>query len=164
MQHYHRIYTVKEDSIKVNHEAGRLLFVDYTEKRLSMLYPSTGKQIPLEVFVAIMLFSQYTYVEARTSQKTQDVLASIARAHKFFDGSAKAIVADNLKSSVTRSSRYEPIINRSLKELASHFGCVVNPTRTYFPQDKAVVENAVYLVCQRIFHPMRKMTFFSMKM
>lgn len=163
MEHYHRIYTVKEGSMKLNHEAGRELFVDYTGKRLSMVDPSTGKQIPLEVFVAILPFSQYTYVEASASQKTGDVLASIARAHKFFGGSAKAIVSDNLKSAVTRSSKYEPIINRSLKELASHFGCVVNPTRTYSPQDKALVESAVNLVYQRIFHPMRAMTFFSIE-
>jgi transposase len=161
MEHYHRIYTEKEGSMKLNHEAGRELFVDYTGKRLSMTDASTGKQIQLEVFVAILPFSQYTYVEASRSQKTRDVLASITRAHRFFGGSTKAIVSDNLKSAVTRSSKYEPIINRSLKELASHYGCVVNPTRTYSPQDKALVESAVNLVYQRIFHPMREMTFFS---
>jgi hypothetical protein len=163
MEHYHRIYTVKEGSMKLNHEAGKELFMDYTGRRLPMMHAATGKLIQLDVFVAILPFSQYTYVEASKSQKNRDLVPSIVRAKRFFEGSTKAMVSDNLRSAVARSSKYEPIINRSLKELASHFGCVVNPTRTYSPQDKALVESAVQLVYQRIFHPMREMTFFSIE-
>lgn len=39
---------------------------------------------------------------------------------------------------------------------------MVNPTRTYSPQDKALVENAIHLAYQRIFYPIREMTFFSL--
>src|SRR5699024_4725473 len=35
-------------------------------------------------------------------------------------------------------------------------------TRTYAPQDKALVENAVHLAYQRIYYPLREMTFFSL--
>jgi hypothetical protein len=38
---------------------------------------------------------------------------------------------------------------------------VVDPARPHSPQDKALVENAVNLVYQRIFYPLSKMTFFS---
>src|SRR5690606_25112868 len=41
--------------------------------------------------------------------------------------------------------------------------CVVNPTRAYRPQDKALVENAVQLSYQRIFYPLREMAFFSLR-
>jgi hypothetical protein len=75
----------------------------------------------------------------------------------------KAIITDNLKSAVTRASKYEPDINRSLKDFAHHYNCVINPTRSYSPQDKALVENAVQLVYQRIYYPMREMTFFSLQ-
>jgi hypothetical protein len=84
------------------------------------------------------------------------------RSLRFFGGAPKAIVSDNLKSAVTRSSKYEPDINRSFKDFAHHYSCVVNPTRSYAPQDKALVENAVQLAYQRIYYPLREMTFFSL--
>ena len=75
----------------------------------------------------------------------------------------RAIVSDNLKSAVTRSSKYEAVINKTFKEFALHYGCAINPTRSYAPQDKALVENAVQLTYQRIYYPMRKITFFSLE-
>jgi hypothetical protein len=50
-----------------------------------------------------------------------------------------------------------------LKALGLHYGSVINPTRSYSPQDKALVEGAVKLVYQRIFYPIRNMTFFSLE-
>ena len=46
--------------------------------------------------------------------------------------------------------------------MAHHYNCVINPTRSYSPQDKALVENAVQLAYQRIYYPIRAMTFFSL--
>lgn len=46
--------------------------------------------------------------------------------------------------------------------MALHYGCVINPTRSYSPQDKAMVEGAVRLVYQRIYFSIRNMKFFSL--
>ena len=40
---------------------------------------------------------------------------------------------------------------------------MINPARGYSPQDKALVENAVHLAYQRIYYPLREMTFFSLE-
>ena len=72
-------------------------------------------------------------------------------------------MSDNLKSAVSRSSKYEAEINRTFKDFALHYGCATNPTRAYRPQDKALVENAVQLTYQRIYHPLRETTFFSLE-
>jgi len=112
--------------------------------------------------VAILPNSQYTYAEACLSQKREDLISCMSNALAFFGGVPKAIVSDNLKSAVSRASKYEPEINRAFKDFARYNGCVINPTRSYSPQDKALVENAVRLVYQRIFYPMREMTFFSL--
>ena len=87
----------------------------------------------------------------------------MAHALTFYGGVPKAIVSDNLKSAVTRANKYEPEINRSFKDCARHYNCAINPTRGYSPQDKALVENAVNLAYQRIFYPIRQMTFFSLE-
>jgi len=162
MEHYHRKYGEIKGSVKLEHEAGKEVFIDYTGKKLFITDKETGEQIPVEVFIALLPCSQYTYVEACSSQKREDLILCMGHSLQFFGGVPKAIVSDNLKSAVTRASKYEPDINRSFKDFARHYNCVINPTRSYAPQDKALVENAVHLAYQRIYYPLREMTFFSL--
>ncbi len=162
MEHYHRKFAKEKGSLKLDHEAGKEVFIDFAGKKLHITDKETGELLPVEVFVALLPCSQYTYVEACFSQKRKDLIACMGHSLGFFGGAPKAIVSDNLKSAVARSSKYEPDINRSFKDFANHYNCVVNPTRSYAPQDKALVENAVHLVYQRIYYPLREMTFFSL--
>ena len=161
-EHYKRRYHRLKGSMKLDHKVGNEMMIDFAGKHLHITDKETGKLIPVEVFVAILPFSHYTYVEACKSQKKEDLLSCIANGLSFYGGVPKAIVTDNLKSAVSRSSKYEPIINKSLKDFAHHYSCVINPTRAYSPQDKALVENAVNLTYQRIYHPIRNMIFFSL--
>lgn len=163
MEHYKRQYARIKGSMKLEHEPGKEVFIDFAGKKLHITDKHTGELIPVEVFVAILPHSQYTYAEATMSQKREDLIASMTHMMDFYQGVSKAIITDNLKSAVSRSSKYEPDINRSLKDFARHYNCVINPARSYAPQDKALVENAVQLVYQRIYHPMRHMTFFSLQ-
>lgn len=163
MEHYNRKNSKVRGSMKLEHLAGHEMMIDFAGKHLHILNKETGELQPVEVFVAILPCSQYTYVEACMSQKREDLIGCIGGALNFYGGVPKAIISDNLKSAVTRSSKYEPQINKSLKDLAHHYGCVINPTRAYSPQDKALVEHAVKLAYQRIYYPLRNMTFFSLK-
>ncbi|UVD79151.1 IS21 family transposase [Myroides albus] len=163
MEHYNRKYKQAKGSMKLEHEPGKEMYIDFTGKKLSYVDKQTGEIIPVEVFVAILPNSQYTYVQVCASQKKEDLIQCCINALHFYGGVPLAIVSDNLKSAVSRSSKYEAQINRSFKDFASHYGCVVNPTRAYSPQDKALVENAVHLVYQRISYPIREMTFFSLE-
>lgn len=162
MEHYNKKYTKEKGSMKLEHKAGYEMMIDFAGKHLHITDKETGELIPVEVFVAILPCSQYTYVEACMSQKREDLIGCVGNALSYVGGVPKAIVSDNLKAAVSRSSRYEPVINKSLKDFALHYGCVVNPTRSYSPQDKALVENAVNLAYQRIYYPLRDMTFFSL--
>ncbi|MEQ9303459.1 MAG: IS21 family transposase [Marinoscillum sp.] len=160
-EHYQRKYNIPKGSMKLQHEPGRELYVDYAGKKLEVVDPESGEITQVEVFVATLPFSQYTYVEACYSQKREDFIACLNNALAYFGGVPQAIVSDNLKSAVTRSSKYEAVINKTFKDFALHYSCAINPTRSYSPQDKALVENAVQLTYQRIYYPMRQMTFFS---
>ena len=163
MEHYRRKYAKIKGSMKLEHQAGKEMFIDYAGKKLHIVDKTTGEVIPVEVFVAILPTSQYTYVEACRSQKQEELINSTENALRFYGGVPKAIVSDNLKSAVTRSHKYEAKINRSFKDFARHYNCVINPARSYSPQDKALVENAVHLAYQRIYYPLREMTFFSLE-
>jgi len=162
MEHYRRKYPKLKGSMKLNHDPGKEMYVDYAGKKLKIVNKDTGEIIEVEVFVAILPNSQYTFVEACLSQKREDFISCCANALSFYGGVPTAIVSDNLKSAVTRASKYEPEINRSFKDFARHYNCVINPTRSYSPQDKALVENAVHLAYQRIYYPIREMTFFTL--
>lgn len=162
MEHYNRKYAKVKGSMKLEHNPGNEMYIDYAGKKLHIVDRTTGEIIAVEVFVAILPNSQYTYVEACHSQKRADFITCCGHALEFYGGVPKAIVSDNLKSAVTRASRYEADINRSFKDFSRHYNCVINPTRGYSPQDKALVENAVHLAYQRIYYPLRNMTFFSL--
>jgi transposase len=162
MEHYRRKYPKLKGSMKLNHDPGKEMYIDYAGKKLKIVNKDTGEIIEVEVFVAILPNSQYTFVEACLSQKREDFISCCANALSFYGGVPTAIVSDNLKSAVTRASKYEPEINRSFKDFARHYNCVINPTRSYSPQDKALVENAVHLAYQRIYYPIREMTFFTL--
>jgi len=162
MEHYNRKYKKEKGSMKLEHIAGNEVFIDYAGKKLEIVNRETGEITSVEVFVAILPNSQYTYVEASMNQKRESLIQSMGNALSFFGGVPKAIVSDNLKSAVKRASKYEAEVNRTFKDFARHYNCVVNPTRAYSPQDKALVENAVQLAYQRIYYPLRNITFFSL--
>lgn len=161
MEHYRRKYGGAKASMKLEHEAGKELYIDFAGKKLQIVNPQTGELTEVDVFVAILPCSHYTYVEACASQKREDLITCLIHALSYYGGVTKAIVSDNLKSAVTRSSKYEAEINRTFKDFARHYNCVVNPTRAYSPQDKALVENAVNLTYQRIYYPHARNAFFQ---
>lgn len=162
-EHLNRWFEQTKVSGKLEHKAGEKLFVDYCGKKLHIVDKTTGELQEVEVFVAILPSSGYTFVEASRSQKREDFIQSVNNALQFYGGSPRTIVPDNLKAAVSKASKYEPILNKTLKDLALHYGSVVNPTRSYSPQDKALVEGAVKLVYQRIYFPLRNMSFFSLE-
>jgi transposase len=162
-EHFNNWLNQVKSSGKLHHKAGDKMYVDYTGKKLQVIDKQTGEVQDVEVFVAVLPASGYTYVEASRSQKLTDFIESMTNALNYFGGSPKSIVTDNLKSAVTKSSKYEPVLNKTLKDMALHYSCVINPTRSYSPQDKALVENAVKLTYQRVYFPMRNMNFFSLE-
>ena len=58
--------------------------------------------------------------------------------------------------------RYEPGINRTYEELATHYCAVVVPARVFKPKDKAKVESAVQVAQRWILAVLRHRTFFSL--
>ncbi|GHT75999.1 hypothetical protein AGMMS50262_13020 [Bacteroidia bacterium] len=105
----------------------------------------------MEVFVAILGCSQLTYVEAVASQKKEDFIQTCEHALRYFGGVPLAIEPDNLKSAVTKGSRYEATINPDFMAFAEHYGTTILPARVYKPKDKSLVEGAVKLIYRSIF-------------
>jgi transposase len=144
------------------HLAGDKMLVDYSGKRPSIVDAATGEMIDVELFVAVLGASNYTYAEATYSQRGPDWIGSHVRAYEFFGGAARATVCDQLKSGVARACRYEPGVQRTYEEMASHYGTTVLPARPRAPRDKAKAEVAVQIAQRWILGKLRNETFFSL--
>lgn len=143
------------------HKAGDKLFIDFTGKKLSVVDRHTGEIQDLEVFVCVLGSSQYTYVQACDSQKKEDFMSCVENALWFYGGVPQALVPDNLRAAVSKSSRYEPKVNEDFADFAAYYETAVLPTRAYKPRDKAIVENAVRIIYTRVFAPLRNQTFYN---
>ena len=144
------------------HVAGDKMFVDYAGKKPSYVEPATGESVVVELFVAVLGASSYTYAEATHTQTLADFTASNARAFTFFEGVTAAIVPDQLKSAVTVPSRYEPGVQRTFAELGRHYGTTILPARPRSPRDKAKVEVAVQVAERWILARLRNERFDSL--
>ena len=116
----------------------------------------------MELFVAVLGASSYTYAEATATQQLADWVDAHTRMVEYFGGTTTLWVPDQLKSAITRPCRYEAGINRTYEELATHYEAVVVPARPGKPKDKAQVESAVLVAQRRILARLRDYTFFTL--
>lgn len=149
-------------TMRQRHRAGEKTFVDFSGKRPHIIDPKTGEHKPVELFVGALGASNYTYAEATADQSLESWVKAHERMSEYFKGSTEIWVPDNLKSGVVWADRYEPGINRTYKELASHYGAVVIPARVGKPKDKAKVESAVQVAQRWILAVLRQQSFFSL--
>ncbi len=128
------------------HPAGERLFVDYAGQTVELVDGRTGEVRIAQVFVAVLGASSYTYAEASWTQTLPDWIGAHGRALAFFGGVPRQIVPDNLKAGVLKANWYEPGLNPTYQDFATHYGTAILPARPRRPRDKAKVEVAVQVV------------------
>lgn len=150
-KHYREYANQVKPVMHMEHKAGDKMYIDFAGKKLHLVDLRSGETKEIEVFAAVLGCSQLTYVQAIPSQKKEDLIRCCENALHYFGGVPRAIVPDNLKSAVIKSSKYEPIINESFAVFAEHYGLAVIPARAYRPKDKSLVEGAVKISYSRIY-------------
>lgn len=159
-EHYRRWLGKLDYVMRQEHRAGEKVFVDYTDG-LAVTNADTGELVPTQLFVAVWGHSNYTYAEASASQTLPCWIGSHVRAFAYFGRVPRVLVPDNLKSGVKSPDYYEPELNPTYAELATHYGTAVMPTRVRKPRDKAKVEAGVLVAQRWILAVLRHRTFFS---
>ena len=149
--------------LRQEHRAGEKLFVDYAGQTIPVHDSVTGEVRQVQLFVATLGASNYTYAEASFSQDLPSWIQSHVHAFEFFQGVAEILIPDNLKTGVTHPCRYEPDINPTYLDLAEHYGTVVIPARVHKAKDKAKVESAVLIAERWILAALRNHTFFRLE-
>jgi transposase len=141
------------------HVAGDKLFVDYAGMRPRLVDPQTDEITDVELFVAVLGASNYTYAEATRTQQVPDFVASVSRALTFIGGVPRAIVPDQLKSAVITACRYDPGVQRTTAELGRYYQTTILPARPRSPRDKAKVEVGVQIAERWLLARIRNETF-----
>ena len=161
--YYRRWEAKSEGYMPIVHKVGEKLFIDYAGKKLHLVDKETGELKPVEVFVAVLGASQYTYVEVSYTQRIPDFLTSVQNSLHYFGGVPACIVPDNLKSAVTKTNNYEPFINEHFASFSAHYGTTIMPARSRKPKDKSLVEGAVNISYTRIYAALRNQTFYTIE-
>ena len=147
----------------LTHQAGEKLFVDFAGDRMEYIDRETGEIVPVNIFVACLPFSDYTFVMGVRQQTTDDFLYALSCCLKTLGGCPKIVVPDNLKAAVVKADRYEPELNRVMEDFANHYDFVVIPARAAHPRDKANVENQVKIIYSRVYAKLRNQRFYSLE-
>ncbi len=159
----YRAYAGRLDLVlRHEHRAGEKAFVDFAGQTIPIVDADTGEIWQAQLFVAVLGASNHTYAEALPSQELPHWLAAHVRAFEFWAGAPAILVPDNLRAGVTKAHRYEPVLNASYAEMATHYGTAVIPARPYKPRDKAKVETGVLVAERWILAALRNRTFFSL--
>ncbi len=139
------------------------MFVDFPGQTVP-IYDSATQTVVLQaqIFVSVLGASNYIFAEALPSQQLVPWVNAHAHAFASYAGCPEVLVVDNLPSGVTKPHRYEPIVNESYLDLASHFGVAVAPARPYKPRDKAKIESGVLVVERWILARLRHRRFYSL--
>jgi transposase len=150
-------------TMRQSHTGGDKLFVDYAGDTVPVIVDRlTGQVRAAQIFVAVMGASNFTYAEASWTQALADWIGAHTRAFAALGGVPKLLVPDNTKVAVIKACLYEPQVNRSYAEMATHYDTAILPARPRRPRDKAKVEVAVLIIERWLVGRLRHRRFYSL--
>ena len=95
-------YYIQQDEQKhratmhINRKPGEQVEVDWAGDPAHIIDPDTGEILDAHIFVGVMTYSQYPYVEAFMDEKQHSWIAAHVHMYEYFGGVAKILVPDNL--------------------------------------------------------------------
>ena len=163
-------YYIQQDEQKrratmhIPRKPGEQVEVDWAGDHATIVDPDTGEMIAAHIFVGVMTYSQYAYVEAFINEKERSWITAHVHMYEFFGGVAKILVPDNTGTAVNhkRSDWYTKELNTTYHEMAEHYNTAVIPARVRKPKDKPNVEGSVGKISTWIVAALRNQTFFSL--
>jgi transposase len=149
-------------AMRIAHKPGEIMEVDWAGQTAIIHNTDTGDPLKAYVFVAVLPYSGYAYVEAFLSEDQEAWINAHVNAYGYFGGVTRILVPDNLKTGVTKHTRQETVINKTYQEMAEHYRTAVLPARVRAPKDKASVEGSVGVISTWIIAALRNQQFLSL--
>ena len=153
---------ITKATMRIHHKPGDAMEVDWAGQTLPIYDSVTGEIVPAYLFIAVLPCSGYTYAEVCSDMKLENWLACHIHAYEYFGGVTRLLIPDNLKTGVTKNTRYETVLNRSYQEMAEYYDTAIVPARVEHPKDKSHAEGTVRLASTWILAALRNEHFFTL--
>jgi len=160
--HYRNYARKTKATMRIKRKPGESLEVDWAGKTLTLYDEITGEANKAYLFVATLPCSLYSYAEAFDNMKTESWIEAHIKAYRFFGGSTRILVPDNLKTAVIKHGKYDVLLNRTYNEMAEHYRTAIIPARPAAPKDKPNAEGSVGTLSIWIIAALRNEKFFSL--
>lgn len=150
-------------TMHISRKPGEQVEVDWAGDPAYITDPDTGVRTKASIFVGVMTYSQYAYVEAFINEKQQAWITAHVHMYDYFGGVAKILVPDNCKTAVDHAGGFsDQRLNGTYRELAEHYNTAIIPARVRTPKDKPNVEASVRHISTWIVAALRNEHFFSL--
>jgi transposase len=147
----------------LEHKPGEIMEVDWAGQKVPIIDTDTGELIKVSIFVSVVPYSSYAYVEGFLSQNQENWITAHVNSYNYFGGVTRILVPDNLKTGVIKNTSDETVINKTYLELAEHYGTAIIPARPRSPKDKPTVEKSVGIASTWIIAALRNQQFLSLR-
>jgi transposase len=121
---------------------GEEMQVDYGEGAPTRV-PGTDRYRKPRLFVATLRYSRRSFRRVVWGSGQQVWAELHEQAWRYFGGSCRYVVLDNLKEGVIKPDLYEPLLNPVYAATLAHYEVVADPARVRDPNRKGTVENAI---------------------
>lgn len=163
-------YYIQQDEQKrratmhIPHKPGEQIEVDWAGDPAHIIDPDTGEITDVWLFVGVLTYSQYTFVEGFLNEKTGNWIKAHVHMFEFFGGVTPVLVPDNCTTAVNheKSDWYTTTLNTTYHEMAEHYNTAIVPARVKKPKDKPSVEGSVGKISTWITVALRNEQFFSL--
>lgn len=151
-------------TMHINHKPGEQIEVDWAGDAATIVDPDTGEKISAMIFVGVLTYSQYAYVEAFINEQEPAWIKAHVHMFEYFGGVTRILVPDNASTAVNhkQSGWYEPKLIRAYHEMAEHYNTAIIPARIRKPKDKPSVEGSVGHISTWVVAAVRNEVFFSL--
>lgn len=151
-------------TMHIPRKPGQQIEVDWAGDPAEIIDPYTGEITSAWIFVGVMTYSQYAFVEAFINEQQKAWITAHVHMYDFFGGVTPILVPDNAPTATNRkqSDKYEPVLIKSYEELAQHYNTAIIPARVRTPKDKPNAEGNVGHVSTWITAALRNEQFFSL--
>ena len=162
-------YYIQQDEQKrratmhINRKPGEQTEVDWAGDPASIIDPDTGEITSAYIFVGVLTYSQYPYVEAFLDEKQGSWITAHVHMYDYFGGVTRILVPDNCKTAVIHNKNWnDQRINVVYHEMAEHYNTAIIPARVRSPKDKPNAEGTVGNISTWITAALRNEQFFSL--
>jgi transposase len=128
---------------EVYYEPGEAMQVDWGDAGRIQIGKTPRR---VSVFVAVLCYSRMCSIEFTLSQRKADFYRSLVHALKFFGGSPRKVILDNLKTAVLNGSGRYACFHPEFLALCGHFCMEPIACAPRDPESKGIVEGGVRYV------------------